>query len=71
MNDIQKAKEVLTNAGYFVDNLWRIEDVQDIYECTDEDALHVLDDALTSEYIVQNVFDIISIVCKDYEFKPK
>jgi hypothetical protein len=27
MNEIEKAKEVLRNAGYFVDNLWSIHDI--------------------------------------------
>ena len=55
----EQAKEVLRNAGYYVDNLWTIQDVQDRFECTDEKAQDILHDALTNEYIVEKIFEQI------------
>jgi hypothetical protein len=56
MNEIEKAKQVLENAGYFVDNLWSIEDVQQTYNCTDEQAMEVLEGALTNEEVTEITF---------------
>jgi hypothetical protein len=58
----EQAKEVLRNAGYYVDNLWTIQDVQDRFECNDERAQEILHDALTDEYIVEQIFEQIFIL---------
>ena len=64
---VQQAKQVLKEAGYFVDNLWTIRDVQDKFKCDNETAIGILNDALTSEYIVENVFEQIDYyaTCKN------
>lgn len=56
---IANAKLVLKQAGYFVDNLWTVDDVQDRYECDEDTAQSILYDALTNEYIVQEIFSQI------------
>jgi hypothetical protein len=56
---VEQAKQVLTDAGFYVGNLWSIRDVQDRYECDDETAQDILHDALTNEYIVQEIFSQI------------
>ena len=56
---IANAKLVLKQAGYFVDNLWHVDDVKDKYECDDDTAQVILYHALTHSYIVENVMDII------------
>jgi hypothetical protein len=61
VSDIQYAKDILKNEGYFVDNLWHISDVQQIYDCTDEKAQEVLFNALTCEWVGQEVFSSIDI----------
>jgi hypothetical protein len=53
---IHNAKDVLEEAGYFVGNLWHINDVQDRYECDDKTAQSILYDGLTNEYIVERIF---------------
>jgi hypothetical protein len=60
--EVLKAKETLKNAGYFVDNLWSIEDVKDRFECTEEQAQDVLYFGLTNEYVVEQ----IQFSIKDY-----
>lgn len=57
---IANAKLVLKQAGYFVDNLWHIDDVQDRFECDNDTAQDILNDALTNEYIVQEIFSSIT-----------
>jgi aspartokinase-like uncharacterized kinase len=56
---IANAKLVLQQAGYFVDNLWHINDVQDRHECDADTAQEVLYMALTHPYIVERIFDVI------------
>jgi hypothetical protein len=59
MTEIEKAKQVLRDAGYFVDNLWHRYDVQQNYDCTDEEAMEILESALTNEYTQEQIFDAI------------
>lgn len=60
MNEIEKAKAILREAGYFVDNLWTVQDVQDRYKCDDDTAQGILYDSLTNEYIVEKIYNQIS-----------
>jgi len=70
MSEIEKAKEVLRKAGYFVDNLWHVNDVKDAYVVHDnEDAQEVLDDALTNEWIVEQIHLTISDVALSKGYK--
>lgn len=56
---VANAKLVLKQAGYFVDNLWTVDDVQDRFECDDDVAQSILYDALTNEYIIEKIFSQI------------
>lgn len=48
MSNVDKARQTLKEAGYFVDNLWSIHDVMDKYECTEEEAQKILNHSLTN-----------------------
>jgi hypothetical protein len=50
----EQAKEVLRNAGYYVDNLWSIRDVDDD-SLTDNEKQSVLAMALTNEYTMGEI----------------
>ena len=50
-----EAKKFLETQGYFTDNLWTVADVQGVFNCTDKQALEVLDKALTNEATVEQV----------------
>lgn len=60
MNEIEKAKQVLREAGYYVDNLWSIHDVNDD-SLTDEQKMKALDMALTNEYTTEAIFYAIGV----------
>jgi len=62
---IEDAKQVLKEAGYFVDNLWSVEDVQDRFKCDNETAQEILYESLTNEYIVQKIYSAITDICVD------
>jgi hypothetical protein len=62
MNEIEKSKQVLRKAGYYVDNLWSIQDVRDDdNELTDEQKMKALDMALTNEYTTEQIFYAIDV----------
>jgi hypothetical protein len=50
----EQAKEVLRNAGYYVDNLWSIQDVDDD-SLTDNEKQSVLAMALNNEYTMGEI----------------
>jgi hypothetical protein len=56
LTEIEQAKAILKQHGYFVDNLWSVSDVTDLYECTEEQAYDVLDKALTNEWVVEQIW---------------
>ena len=61
--NIEEAKQVLRDAGFFVDNLWHINDVKDRYNCdNNEQAQSILYNALTNESTMERIWDSI-----DYE----
>lgn len=63
--EVEKAKAVLKQYGYFVDNLWSTQDVTYRYECTEEQAQEVLDTALNNEATREQIFYAIGDAC-DY-----
>jgi hypothetical protein len=50
----EQAKQVLRNAGYYVDNLWSIHDVDDD-SLTDNEKQSALAMALTNERIMEEI----------------
>ncbi len=60
------AKQVLRDAGYFVDNLWHVDDVKDRYHCDDnEQAQDILSTALTNEATMQQIWFALDMAAQD------
>lgn len=56
MTEIEKAKEVLRAAGYFTYNLWHVDDVKLRFAVfDDEDAQSILEQALTNDWIMEQI----------------
>jgi len=55
-NEIEAAKQLLKENGYFTDNLWSVEDVQSKFKCTDEQAQEVLNDAFGNEATYEQIW---------------
>ncbi len=68
---IEYAKKVLKAYGYFVDNLWKVEDVQDRYECDEDTAQYILDQALTNEGTMERIWIAIDIFAEMDGLKAK
>ena len=66
---IDNAKAVLKAAGYFVDNLWHVEDVQAKFDCSPIEGMAVLSRALTNEATMEQIWLAI-YVDGDYNGLP-
>jgi len=64
-NEIENAKQVLKEAGYFVDNLWTVQDVQESYKCTKKEAQEVLNKALTNDATKEDIWFSIHSAAED------
>lgn len=68
--EIEKAKQTLAKYGYYTKSLWVNFDVQMNFECTDKQALEVLDKVLCSEAVVEYIFDSIKLQAQQMNLKP-
>jgi hypothetical protein len=69
---IDDAKKILEKNGYFVANLWHVDDVTAwAYECDEDTAQEILYKALTNEYVMQSVWDAIDYVAEDLNLERK
>ena len=73
MNELtdQQLRDELTRRGYYTGNLWMVDDVQGRFEATDEQAQDVLDDALTGEWIIEQIFECIDTFAEFQGLKQK
>lgn len=64
--EIEKAREVLREAGYYVDNLWHIDDVRTLFEnVTDEQAQEILDKSFQNEATFDQIWFAIDQIGQD------
>lgn len=56
-------KQVLKDAGYYTDNLWHVNDVLNYHYCTDNKAQEILNKALTNEWLIGQINELI-----EYEY---
>ena len=71
MKQIEEAREFLKSKGYYVGNLWTIDDVQEHYECTDEEAMGILHKVLQNGWYMERVFEMINNQAEEDNLKPK
>lgn len=58
---IEQAKQILKDNGYFIENLWHINDVIDRHNCSRDIALNVLTDIMQSDYIIETINESINM----------
>jgi len=68
-SQVAQAKELLRSKGYFVANLWNVNDVKDNYECNNEQAQAVLYEALTNEDTMGQIWFKINLIALEQGFK--
>jgi hypothetical protein len=67
--DVESAKQLLKDNGYFVDNLWQTEDVKMNYHCTEEQAQKVLGRVLQYDAIYELVWEGIKYEADNLKLK--
>lgn len=60
LKNVERAKKFLRTQGYYTDNLWHINDVFNVRECDDDQAMQVLHDAFSCELLNDEINDVIS-----------
>lgn len=55
LSETEAAKQVLRKAGYYVDNLWHVQDVQAYGEFTDDEAYDVLNKVMHGVHIMEEI----------------
>ena len=69
---VEQAKKVLRDKGFFVDNLWHIDDVKLSYDCeSDEQAQAILDGALTNDATMQQIWEAIDVYAEEERLERK
>ena len=69
---VEQAKKVLRDKGFFVDNLWHIDDVKLSYDCeSDEQAQAILDGALTNDATMQQIWEAIDVYAEEEHLERK
>jgi hypothetical protein len=66
---IEDAKRILEKNGYFVANLWHVEDITINYECDEDMAQEILYKALTNDHVMEAIWDSINYFTEDLERK--
>jgi uncharacterized lipoprotein YajG len=62
---IEQARKLLESEGFFTKNLWHVDDVKGMFKCTDEEAQDVLNDALTNDATMEQIWLAIRIVAEN------
>ena len=57
---VNQAKAILKDAGYYVDNLWHVDDVKSLKSMNDDDAYAILDTILSGDYIIEDIANSIN-----------
>ena len=62
-------RQELELRGWYTQNLWHVDDVMQNYDCTSEYAMRLLDYALTSESIIEEVYQDIDVLMQQHKRK--
>ena len=68
---VTQAKTCLLEAGYSVHTPWSIDDILERYDTTTKIAHKVLDQAISSDRITQEIFDEIDYQANQFKLKEK
>lgn len=63
-NDLPKIRE-----DYQTENLWQVDDVKSMFACTDDEALDVLEQALTNDATMEQIWFAIDFHAREMELK--
>lgn len=65
------AKKILERHGYFVINLWHVEDVMTNYDCDEDTAQDILYKSLTNDHTTEAIYDSIDYFAEELNLERK
>ena len=68
---IDNAKQYLESQGFFTANLWHTDDVCQNYNVNQDQALDIIEDAMTSEITIASIFEAIDIIAEENGYENK
>ena len=68
---VEEAKQVLKDAGFQVANLWSLPDVMDNYDCSEEEAMKLLEQTLTNDHVMETIWASMDIIADINGIKTK
>jgi len=68
---VEEAKQVLRDAGFQVENLWSLPDVMDNYDCSEEEAMDLLEQTLTNDHVMETIWESMDIIADINSIKRK
>ena len=68
---IEDAKKILERHGYFVTNLWHVEDVMTNYDCDEDTAQDILYKSLTNDYTIESIYESIDYFAEELNLERK
>ena len=68
---IDNAKKYLESQGFFTANLWHTDDVCQNYNVNQDEALDLIEDAMTSEITISGIFEAIDIIAEENGYENK
>ena len=71
LKDVLTARQTLKSRGYFMENLWHVDDVMEGHHCSEEQAQQVLEMALTNAATMEQIWLAIEDACDTLEIKSK
>ena len=63
-NKTEEAKDFLREEGFYVDNLWHLDDVQHLYTCDRDTAAKILHRAMTNEAPMEQIWFAIKMAAE-------
>lgn len=64
-------RNILEQRGYYMGNLWCLDDVMQNWDASPQEAKRILDKTVGGEWITQQVFEMIDEYADDMELKRK
>tara|TARA_R100001086_G_C11644074_1_gene205357 strand:+ start:57 stop:320 length:264 start_codon:yes stop_codon:yes gene_type:complete len=68
---IADAKELLRQNGYYIHNLYHIDDVTRMYECTDSEAMEIIELAIDNDGTANQIWENMRYFAEDMGLKEK
>ena len=69
--EIAKAKNLLEDSGYYVHSIYHIDDVSRMFDCTDAQAMQILELAIDNDGTANQIYENMRYFAEDMGLKEK